>query len=45
MIKGMDMLLKKFNKMTDNTVVTVLEIISASNEVYDEIINLGKEAQ
>ena len=39
MIKGMDMLLKKFNKMAGDTEITVNEIISTSNEVYDEIIS------
>lgn len=39
MIKGMDMLLRKFNIMSDDTEVTVADIISASNEVYDEILS------
>lgn len=37
MIKGMDLLLKKFNDKPDYTQVTVLEIIGVANEVYDEI--------
>ena len=39
MIKGMDMLLRKFSKMTGDTEITVNEIISASNEVYDDIMS------
>jgi len=39
MIKGMDMLLRRFSKMTGDTEVTVNKIISASNKVYDEIIS------
>lgn len=38
MIRGMDMLMKKFNILPDDTTVTVAEIISASNSVYDEIM-------
>lgn len=38
MIRGMDMLLKKFNILPDDTTVTVAEIISVSNSVYDEIM-------
>lgn len=43
MLEGMDMLLKRFNIRPDDTMVSVAEIIKASNEVYDEII-LGKGA-
>ena len=38
MIIGMEMLLKKFNKLPDAATVTISEIISASNDVYNEII-------
>lgn len=37
MIKGMDLLLKKFNNKPDYAQVTVHEIIEAANEVYNEI--------
>ncbi len=39
MIQGMDMLLRKFNKYPDDKTFTVAEIINASNEVYDNILN------
>ena len=45
MIKGMDMLLRRFSKMTGDTEVTVDDIISASNEVYDEILSDKVEKQ
>lgn len=37
MIQGMDMLLRKFNKYPDNTLVKVTDIIEAANDIYDEI--------
>ena len=37
MIKGMDLLLKKFNDKPDYAQVTIHEIIEAANEVYNEI--------
>ena len=39
MIKGMDMLLRKFSIMPDDTEVSVKEIIKASNEVYNQILS------
>lgn len=39
MIEGMDMLLRKFIKNSDDTIVTVGEIIEASNDVYDKILS------
>lgn len=42
MITGMDMLLRKFTKMSGHTEVTVDEIIAASNEVYDAILSNGE---
>ena len=39
MIKGMDMLLRRFSKITGDTEVTVDDIISAYNEIYDEILS------
>lgn len=45
MVKGMDMLLKRFNQMPDSTTVTVEEIISASNDVYDEIVSVTVEEE
>lgn len=40
MINGMNMLLRKFAKLSDNEVVTVSEIIKESNEVYDKILKM-----
>lgn len=41
MIQGMDMLLRKFTKKPDDTEITVLELIEAGNEIYDEIIKMN----
>lgn len=38
MIAGVDWLLKKFNKYSDNKEFTVEEIIRASNEAVQEIL-------
>lgn len=38
MIAGMDKLLQRFNKYPNNKEFTVEEIIKASNEVYEEIL-------
>lgn len=38
MIAGMDMLLRKFIKYPDDKEFTVEEIINASNEVYNTIL-------
>lgn len=43
MINGMNMLLRKFNKLPDNEVVTVSEIIKESNEIYEEIMKMEIE--
>ena len=42
MILGMDMLLRKFSKYPDSKTFTVIEIIEASNEVYDVIMGEGE---
>lgn len=39
--EGMDKLLRKFNKYTDDKTFTVEEIIKASNEVFQEILEEG----
>lgn len=39
MIQGMDMLLRKFSRYPNDKSFTVEEIINASNEVYDNILN------
>ena len=42
MIQGMDLLLRKIVKHTDDTTFTVEEIIILSNKVYDEILKDGQ---
>lgn len=39
--EGMDKLLRKFNKYTDDKTFTVEEIIKASKEVFQEILEEG----
>lgn len=43
MIMGMDMLLQKFNILPDDTLVSVAELIQASNEAYEEILQDSQE--
>ena len=45
MIKGMDMLLRKFSTMPNDSEVTVEEIIAASNEVYNKIVSNNLDAE
>lgn len=42
MIQGMDLLLRKIVKHTDDTTFTVEQIIILSNKVYDEIQKDGQ---